>query len=85
MYINWVAPTIDILIVCGLPSDEYISTGPLRRLIYYLFVDYPPMNINWAAPTIDIFSLWTTLRCFTIFRQPSEPFNILDNPPNHFL
>ena len=32
----------------------YISIGPLRRLIYYLFVDYPPMNINWAAPTIDI-------------------------------
>ena len=32
----------------------YISIGALRRLIYYLFVDYPPMNINWAAPTIDI-------------------------------
>ena len=32
----------------------YISVGPLRRLIYYLFVDYPPININWAAPTIDI-------------------------------
>ena len=40
----------------------YISIGPLRRLIYYLFVDYPPMNINWAAPTIDIFLIWTTLR-----------------------
>ena len=25
-----------ILFVCGLPSDEYISSGPLRRLIYYL-------------------------------------------------
>ena len=35
----------------------YISIGPLRRLIYYLFVDYPLMNINWAAPTIDIFNL----------------------------
>ena len=57
IYINWAAPTIDILFVCGLPSDEYIPIGPLRRLIYYLFVDYPLMNINWAAPTIDIFSL----------------------------
>ena len=57
IYINWAASTIDILHVCGLPSDEYISTGLLRRLIYYLFVDYPSMNINWAAPTIDIFSL----------------------------
>ena len=43
----------------------YISIRPLRRLIYYLFVDYPSMNINWAAPTIDIFGLWTTLQ--TIF------------------
>ena len=57
IYINWAAPTIDILFVCGLPSDEYIPIGPLQRLIYYLFLDYPPMNINWAAPTIDIFSL----------------------------
>ena len=23
MNINWAAPTIDILFVCGLPSDEY--------------------------------------------------------------
>ena len=46
------------LFVCGQPSDVYISIGPLRRLIYYLFMDYPPMYIyiyiNWAAPTIDI-------------------------------
>ena len=35
----------------------YISIGKLRRLIYYLFVDYPPMNINWAAPMIDILNL----------------------------
>ena len=41
----------------------YISTGPLRRLIYYLFVDYPPMNINWAAPTIDI---------LIVFELPSD-------------
>ena len=51
MYINWAAPTIDILIVCGLPSDEYISTGPLRRLIYYLFVDYPPMINIFRLPS----------------------------------
>ena len=48
---------IIVLLVCGQPSDVYISIGPLRRLIYYLFVDYPPMNINWAALTIDIFNL----------------------------
>ena len=23
IYINWAAPTIDILFVCGLPFDEY--------------------------------------------------------------
>ena len=23
IYINWAAPMIDILFVCGLPSDEY--------------------------------------------------------------
>ena len=51
MYINWAAPTIDRLIVCGLPSDEYISTGPLRRLIYYLFVDYPPMINIFRLPS----------------------------------
>ena len=72
MYINWAAPTIDILIVCGLPSDEYISTGTLRRLIYYLFVDYPPMNINWAAPTIDIL----------VCGLPSDVLLFLDNPLN---
>ena len=50
-----------------------ISIRPLRRLIYYLFVDYPPMNINWAAPTIDIFNL-DYPPIINIFRQPSEPF-----------
>ena len=74
IYINWVTPTIDILFICGLTSDEYISTRPLRRLIYYLFVDYPPMNINWAAPTIDIFSL-----------DYPPIINVLDYPPNHFI
>ena len=46
---------IIVLLVCGQPSDVYISIGPLRRLICYLFVDYPPMNINWAAPTIGYY------------------------------
>ena len=66
---------IIILFVCGQPSDVYISIGPLRRLIYYLFVDYPPMNINWAAPTIDIFNL-DYPPIINIFRQPSEPFSL---------
>ena len=66
---------IIILLVCGQPSDVYISIGPLRRLIYYFFVDYPPMNINWAAPTIDIFNLDYPL-IINIFRQPSEPFSL---------
>ena len=75
IYINWAAPKIDILFVCGLPSDVYISIGPLRRLIYYLFMDYPPMNINWAAPTIDIFNL-DYPPIINIFRQPSKPFSL---------
>ena len=66
---------IIVLLVCGQPSDVYISIGPLRRLIYYLFVDYPPMNINWAAPTIDIFNLdYPPIN--NIFRQSSEPFSL---------
>ena len=70
---------IIVLLVCGQPSDVYIyiyiSIGPLRRLIYYLFVDYPPMNINWVAPTIDIFNL-DYPPIINIFRQPSEPFSL---------
>ena len=66
---------IIILFVCGQHSDVYKSIGPLRRLIYYLFVDYPPMNINWAAPTIDIFNL-DYPPIINIFRQPSEPFSL---------
>ena len=66
---------IIILFVCGQPSDVYISIGSLRRLIYYLFVDYPPMNINWAAPTIDIFNL-DYPPIINIFRQPFEPFSL---------
>ena len=66
---------IIVLLICGQPSDVYISIGPLRRLIYYLFVDYPPMNINWAALTIDIFSLEYPL-IINIFRQPSEPISL---------
>ena len=65
---------IIVLLVCGQPSDVYISIGPLRRLIYYMFVDYPQMNINWPAPTIDIFNL-----------DYPPIINILDNPPNIFL
>ena len=61
IYINWAAPTIDILFVCGLPSDEY-QLGRSDDLYFNLFVDYPPMNINLATPTIDIFLFWTTLR-----------------------
>ena len=53
----------------------YISIGPLRRLIYYLFVDYPPMNINWAASTIDIFNL-DYPPIINGFRQPSKPFSL---------
>ena len=66
---------IIVLLVCGQPSDVYISIGSLRRLIYYMFVDYPPMNINWATPTIDIFNLEYP-PTINIFRQPSEPFSI---------
>ena len=55
----------------------YISTGPLRRLIYYLFVDYPPMNINWTAPMIDIFNFNLDYPpIINIFRQPSESFSL---------
>ena len=53
----------------------YISIGPLRRLIYDLFVDYPPMNINRAAPTIDIFNL-DYPPIINIFRQLSESFSL---------
>ena len=67
--------SIIVLLVYGQPSDVYISIRPLRRLIYYLFVDYPPMNINWAAPMIDIFNL-DYPPIINIFRQPSEPFSL---------
>ena len=33
----------------------YINWAAPTIDIYYLIVDYPPMNINWAAPMIDIF------------------------------
>ena len=66
---------IIVLLVCGQPSDVYISIGPLRRLIYYLFVDYPAMNINWFAPTIYIFNL-DYPPIINIFRLPSEPFSL---------
>ena len=74
IYINWAAPAIDILFVCGLPSDEYQLGSPMIDT-FNLFVDYPPMNINWAAPTIDIFNL-DYPPIINIFRQPSEPFSL---------
>ena len=74
IYINWAAPTIDILFVCGLPSDEYQLAAPMIDM-FNLFVDYPPMNINWAAPTIDIFNL-DYPPIINIFKQPSEPFSL---------
>ena len=67
---------IVVLLVCGQPSDVYISIGLLQRLIYYLFVDYPPMNINWATSTIDIFNLDYPPMFNIFFRQPSEPFSL---------
>ena len=63
-----------ILLVCGLPSDEY-QLGNSDDLYFFLFVDYPPMNINWATPTIDIFNL-DYPPIINIFRQPSEPFSL---------
>ena len=36
---------IIVLLVCGQPSDVYISIGPLRRLIYYLFVCGQPSDV----------------------------------------
>ena len=66
---------IIVLLVCGQPSDVYISIGPLRRLIYYFFVDYPPMNINWAAPTIYIFNL-DYPPIINIFRLPSDEYQL---------
>ena len=55
----------------------YISIGPLRRLIYKLFVDYPPMNIyQLAAPTVDI---------LFICGLPSDVLTFLDYPPNRLL
>ena len=46
IYINWVAPTIDILFVCLWTTLRciYISIGPLRRLIFFN-LDYPPIII----------------------------------------
>ena len=39
-YINWAAPTIDILFVCGLPSDEYQLGAPTIDIFR---LDYPPI------------------------------------------
>ena len=47
IYINWAAPMIDILFVCLWTTLRcvYISIGPLRRLIYYLFVCGQPSDV----------------------------------------
>ena len=49
----------------------YINWAAPTIDIYYLFVDYPPMNINWAALTIDILIL-DYPPIINVFRQPSE-------------
>ena len=60
----------------------YISIGPLRRLIYYLFVDYLSMNINWAAPMIDIFNLFVDYPPMNInWAAPTIDIFNLDYPP----
>ena len=45
IHINWAAPTVDILFVCGLPSDEYLT-----------FLDYPlnrfPLDSSHALTPI---------------------------------
>ena len=73
MYINWATPTIDIICLWGLPSDEYQLGNSDDQ--YFLFVDYPPMNINWATLIIDIFNL-DYPPIINIFRQPSELFSL---------
>ena len=52
-YINWVAPTIDILFVCGLPSDEYQLGAPMIDIIC---LDCPPI-INIFRQPSEPFSL----------------------------
>ena len=60
----------------------YISIGPLRRLIYHLFVDYPLMNINWTASTIDIFNLFVDYPPMNInWTAPTIDIFNLDYPP----
>ena len=48
------SPTIDILFVCGLPSDVY-QLGRLRRLIFFN-LDYPPIIDIFRQPS-EPFSL----------------------------
>ena len=52
IYINWAAPTIDILFVCGLPSDEYRAAPTID----ILNLDYPPI-INVFRQPSEPFSL----------------------------
>ena len=47
IYINWAAPTIDILFVCGLPSDEY----QLGAMIDIFSLDYPPIINIFRQPS----------------------------------
>ena len=60
-----------IIFICGQPSDVYISIGPS-----------PTINIIYGLPSdvyqlgrlrrLIFFFVWTTLRSFFSFRQPSE-------------
>ena len=53
IYINWAAPTIDILFVCGLPSDEYQL---VRSDDCYFKFGHPPI-INVFRQPSEPFSL----------------------------
>ena len=54
IYINLAAPTIDILFVCGLPSDEYqLGAAPTT---YIFSLDYP-LIINIFRLPSEPFSL----------------------------
>ena len=53
IYINWASPTINLLFVCGLPSDEYQWAAPT---IDILNLDYPPI-INVLKQPSEPFSL----------------------------
>ena len=59
-----------IIFICGQPSDVYISIGssPAIDIIYGLPSDVYQLSLLRRL----IFLVWTTLRSFFSFRQPSE-------------